>query len=460
VSTLVSIRHTYLGSICTIYLCEHIESCCQLQHPISSSNAKKIQDGGFLQWGSPNDLDLRSFLTSSPCKCIIVAPAYRLNIFGFLASSSLNSCSDFSTNLGFWDQRLALQWTYENISYFGGNVSNITLGGYSAGSHSVFHQLAYDLGVPVGKAVVKRAMMLSNGPGVQPKSLDEAQDQYAELLSVLDIPTPLSPKEQLIRLRSIPAKLLIRACHKLKLHQFRAVTDGSFVRPNLLAELSNGLFASRMKTRNLHLIIGECSDEHFVYGTWHTPSPGYANMLNRLHADYPLSACKVLMQHYFPKGQLPSRYKTWQEVFGHIYADVQIHSLMRGMVKELHTTGAGGLVHRYRIEYRLQCVDDKYPKNWGVTHASDMPIWFWGNGASIKAEEEVTITKAFHEPLSKFLKGERMEWGTNGVMDVRTLKGDGRVVVEDDGEKMEEGLRLWEKLKSVGAMGPTRESKL
>lgn len=36
-------------------------------------------------------------------------------------------------NYGFWDQRLALEWTYKNISYFGGDASNITVAGYSAG---------------------------------------------------------------------------------------------------------------------------------------------------------------------------------------------------------------------------------------------------------------------------------------------------------------------------------------
>src|SRR4051812_42898203 len=119
-----------------------------------------LTDGGFLQWGSPNKLKMQAFLSESPTKCIIVAPAYRLNIFGFLGSSEfLDSCPDVGVNLGFWDQRTALQWTYENINYFGGNPANITVAGYSAGSHSVFHQLAYDLGLPDQKAIIKRVMM-------------------------------------------------------------------------------------------------------------------------------------------------------------------------------------------------------------------------------------------------------------------------------------------------------------
>ena len=64
-------------------------------------------------------------------------PAYRLNVFGFLASRELEEESSRNGqpfgNYGFWDQRLALEWTYKNISYFGGDASNITVAGYSAG---------------------------------------------------------------------------------------------------------------------------------------------------------------------------------------------------------------------------------------------------------------------------------------------------------------------------------------
>ncbi|KAF7679772.1 alpha beta-hydrolase [Alternaria burnsii] len=413
--------------------------------------------GGFLQWGSPNGLDLRALFSESPTQCVVVSPAYRLNVFGFLASQDLvDSCPDFGVNLGFWDQRMALQWTYENISYFGGNASNITIGGYSAGSHSVFHQLSYDLGLPDEKTVVKRALMLSNGPGMQPKSLTEAQDQFDELLKALNIESDASPAEKLARLRAISPRQIVEASNKIKHHQFRAVTDGSFVRHGLLEELSNGVYAKRMKRRNVKLIIGECSDEHFVYGLWRPPKPGYENMLHRLEADYPREACKVLMSHYFPNRKLPSKYTSWQAVFGHIYADVQIHALRRGMVNALVKHGAGDLIHRYRIEWRAQCVDKELPEHFGASHGSDMAIWFWGNGNDLSEGEKNIALKTFHEPLSRFLKGEKMEWGTQHAMQLRTLKSDGNIVIEED-TRLDEGLKLWNALKTVGATGSPKD---
>lgn len=61
---------------------------------------------------------------------VVVAPGYRLNIFGFLAAD-VNG--ELSGNWGFWDQRCAIEWISENVKYFGGNNQNVTLGGVSAG---------------------------------------------------------------------------------------------------------------------------------------------------------------------------------------------------------------------------------------------------------------------------------------------------------------------------------------
>ncbi|KAF2020946.1 paraben-hydrolyzing esterase precursor [Aaosphaeria arxii CBS 175.79] len=416
--------------------------------------------GGFLQFGNANDSNPMKMLSDTDCKAIIVMPAYRLNVFGFLASPELlNVSSDTSANLGFWDQRLALEWTWQNISYFGGNASNITIGGYSAGSHSTFHQLAYDLGLPDNKCIVRRALMMSNGPGLQPKSLDEAQDQFDELLQALEIPRELSAAEKLLKLRSLDARTLVDATTRIKYHQFRAVTDGSFVRVGLMREIDNGSFASRMKTRGIKLIIGECKDEHNVYGTWRPPSNDIDSLFQRLQADYPTASCKALMRHYYPGGKLPTDCQDWKQAFGCIYADIQIHHLERGMVNALVRHGAGHLIYRYRIEWRAACCDRRWPKDWGVTHGTDMVLWFWGDGDSLNKAEQQLIRAAFHDNLAKFIKGEEVEWGTQHPLHIRTLKANGSVKCEED-RWLEEGLKVWDILKEVGTTRQTVAARL
>ncbi|PSN73429.1 paraben-hydrolyzing esterase precursor [Corynespora cassiicola Philippines] len=416
--------------------------------------------GGFLQVGSPNSINPIALLSETSLNSIIVIPGYRLNIFGFLSAAELLPSQDFTPNAGFWDQRLALEWTWQNASYFGGNASNITIQGYSAGAHSVFHQLRYDLSVPDSKGIIKRAMMLSNGPGVQPKSVAESQEQFEQLLSALQIPSSLSPADKLARLRSLPAKSLLEAARKIPLHQFRGVTDDSFIASHIVSELDSGLFAARLKRRNISLVIGECEAEYHMYGVYIPPSSmTIAALSARLKADYPSAAVDALMRHYFPNGRFPKdRFKNWSDAFGRIYADLQVYALERGMVSALVKHGAGHLVHRYRIEWRAGCCDAWVRPKWGVTHTTDMAIWFWGNGFGLSEGEKDVLRRAFIEPLASFVRGTSMDWKAKGLQ-LRTLKQDGSVVVEED-SRLEDGLRVWEVLGQVDGRGRVRESKL
>lgn len=60
---------------------------------------------------------------------IFVTISYRLGVLGF---TSLG-LPPFSGNMGLKDQQLALKWVYENIGYFGGDKTQITISGHNAG---------------------------------------------------------------------------------------------------------------------------------------------------------------------------------------------------------------------------------------------------------------------------------------------------------------------------------------
>lgn len=110
---------------------------------------------------------------SKPLKLLVV-PAYRLNSLGSLTGKELAEESRNNKeplgNMGLWDQRTALECTRDSISIFGGDATNITVAGYSAGAFSAFHQLAHELYCEhATESIIKRVAMLSNGPGVSPK---------------------------------------------------------------------------------------------------------------------------------------------------------------------------------------------------------------------------------------------------------------------------------------------------
>ncbi|KAL3429456.1 Alpha/Beta hydrolase protein [Aspergillus tetrazonus] len=99
--------------------------------------------GGAYASGSTQSYNLSGLASDSinlSRPVIFVAANYRVGGFGFLAGKEL--LRDGSTNLGLLDQRLSLEWVADNIEAFGGDPTKVTLFGESAGSISVFTQLA------------------------------------------------------------------------------------------------------------------------------------------------------------------------------------------------------------------------------------------------------------------------------------------------------------------------------
>ncbi len=78
---------------------------------------------------------------------VVVAPNYRLGVFGFLAHPELTAESGGrgSGNYGMLDQVAALEWVRDNIAAFGGDPENVTINGESAGSASVSALMASPL---------------------------------------------------------------------------------------------------------------------------------------------------------------------------------------------------------------------------------------------------------------------------------------------------------------------------
>ncbi|KAF2238181.1 alpha/beta-hydrolase [Viridothelium virens] len=400
--------------------------------------------GGFLQWGSPNALSPAALLAETSVSAIVVAPAYRLNAFGFLACTQLQAESQVVGNYGFWDQRLALEWTHQNISYFDGNPSNITVAGYSAGAHSTFYQLAYDLFLPPQKRLIKRAMMLSNGPGLQPRPLSDTQLQYEQLLSRLSISPSLSTPEKLSRLRNASAADIVQATGDIPLHEFRAFTDGVFVRHDLFHSINSGEFGRRMKDAGVKILLGECRDEHYAYAIWRAPQNSAESMFRRLRADYSQDGVESLRRVYCPTGRLPEGVKDWSEMFGRVYADVQVHCMQRGLIDRLVKGGLepGKDMLRYRLNWRVKGV--WAPVEWGVTHSTDMAIWFFGNGTVLdKGEKEVA--KKWLKPVSEFLSGKDVNWGTDKEKSMRRLNEEAETDTWDD-DRWSRGLEVWNAL--------------
>lgn len=98
--------------------------------------------GGF-ELGSTQIYDGSNIIrksVSSGTPIMYVAVNYRVSGWGFLAGKEVKAGG--VSNLGLLDQRLGLKWVADNIAKFGGDPSRVTIWGESAGSISVFDQMA------------------------------------------------------------------------------------------------------------------------------------------------------------------------------------------------------------------------------------------------------------------------------------------------------------------------------
>jgi para-nitrobenzyl esterase len=90
---------------------------------------------------------------------VLVSVNYRMNGFGFMAHPALSAESEngVSGNYGILDHVAALEWVRDNIAGFGGDPSNVTIFGESAGGASVYALLA----TPRAKGLFHRAIAQS-----------------------------------------------------------------------------------------------------------------------------------------------------------------------------------------------------------------------------------------------------------------------------------------------------------
>lgn len=146
--------------------------------------------GGAYQIGSGN-LDIYSGRHLARQGVIYVAANYRVGVLGFLALPQLTAQSRHhaSGDYGLLDQIAALQWVQRNIRAFGGNPSNVTVVGQSAGSMSINALQAS----PLARGLFERAVGISGssvlrGPLGVP-NLQQAESDGLNLMRELHVTT-------------------------------------------------------------------------------------------------------------------------------------------------------------------------------------------------------------------------------------------------------------------------------
>lgn len=138
------------------------EDCLTLNiwAPANASNAPVLVwiHGGALTTGSGSEAAYDGARLAQH-GVIVVSINYRLGALGYLAHPALSAESrrDISGNYGLLDQIAALRWVHRNIAAFGGDASEVTIAGESAGALSVMYLMA----APDARGLFHRAIAQS-----------------------------------------------------------------------------------------------------------------------------------------------------------------------------------------------------------------------------------------------------------------------------------------------------------
>ena len=198
----------------------------------------------------------------------IVTLNYRIGALGLLAHPDIQADETSPVNLGVLDQRLALKWVQDNIAHFGGDPSNVTLFGESAGALNVTAHLASADSWPY----FNKAIIQSGGYLLETPSLADARERgiaFAERLGCSD--------------EDAGACLLAKSTTEILEAQgvvntdsaayFQMVVDGSVVERPLSESLYSGAF------HRVPLIIGTNAQEGNLFFNVETKEAAFESTL-------------------------------------------------------------------------------------------------------------------------------------------------------------------------------------
>jgi para-nitrobenzyl esterase len=210
-----------------------------------------IHGGGYSGGASSEPRHNGDFL---PLKgVVLVTINYRLGVFGFLVTDELAKENDgVAGNYGLLDMVAALQWVKKNIGAFGGDASNVTIFGESAGSFAVSTLMAS----PMAQGLFQKAIGESGAAfpsaltlgGENVKARAAIDGKWVAMLGVKD----------LAELRALSTDKLLEAAKKKGTTGFAPVVDGKFLTEPVSETYALG------KQAHVPLLAGWNADE----GNW------------------------------------------------------------------------------------------------------------------------------------------------------------------------------------------------
>ncbi|KAI9019711.1 Alpha/Beta hydrolase protein [Hyaloraphidium curvatum] len=354
---------------------------------------------------------------------IVVAIQYRLNVFGFLASKELKEWSkdgSGGTNLSLYDQRLGLMWIRDNISAFGGDPSNVTIFGESAGAISCDY-----LSVLFGHESLFRRAILQSGAlsSTAPRPIEAAQVYFDALYKAAGGPEDKAGVAKVeFLLGKTGEELKAAMANMAPRGSWAPVADGELLK-NLPLLAKKGVDA---------LLCGTNADECVNNPHWQLvalplpPSHRGSLFAALICAPGQEALAKMFLQAMF-KGKTDELLKRYEEKYGSFFSavdEILNETLFQLPVRTSAKIAAAQGIPTFR--YRFTRPVDSIPANLRVSHLAEVPFVMFREDVLTEEERAYAEKMVRHwvnfaasgrpgEDFPEYGKtGETLVYGANG----------------------------------------------
>jgi para-nitrobenzyl esterase len=297
---------------------------------------------------------------------VVVTVNYRLGSFGWLDLPQLKTGDPIndSGNFGTLDQIEALRFVHRNAAAFGGDASNVTAMGESAGAVNVWALLVS----PPAKGLIDKVIPLSGGLLF---ATPERARGYADALVTAAVGNSGDPDEDVRRLRELPAADVIRAqvARGAVVGDPPAViADGTVLPTDYHAAVKTGEFA------DIPVLAGNTLEEGKLFGSL-------------LGAYRPTDYERFTRQYFFNPNR-PSPYAVsdfitdrylpvdapggWNEAAGQL-GDAIFAGIVRDSMNSMQDAGNRNL---YYYQFGWNQEPEPFNTVYGASHAMDLPFVF------------------------------------------------------------------------------------
>lgn len=318
---------------------------------------------------------------------VLVSVAYRLGPFGFLAHPELSQESgNGSGSYGMLDMIAGLKWVKENIAKFGGDPSNVTIFGHSAGGAAISLLAA----TPLTKGLFHRAICMSGGSftplqtskqvgiGLGMPALNFAELTGVEFLKELGVADIKAAR--VLSAEDIQKKLT----GGMGGMRFKPAADGYVISNSLYALYQAGNF------NDTPVLLGHTSDEMGSFGRTQNITP--AEFEKQIRAQYGPNADAILSAH--PHSTEAEATRASKDI-----RNDSSFSWNTWTWSRLQTQNGKGKAYQYYFDYHPNLPEG------GSGHGSDVPHAFQTlGGRTAPGEEDLKLSDMISSYWINFAK--------------------------------------------------------